>query len=101
MAALFVQMTERRLDEAWRAVGAADRGAVRDAAHGLRSSCGQFGAAEAVRCCLELEAAAESGDGMATIAAAAARLDAACAAYHAWLGTELGRPGGDGTTPLP
>jgi HPt (histidine-containing phosphotransfer) domain-containing protein len=91
MAVLFDGMVAERLMAARHAASVGDADVLGQAAHGLRSSCGQFGATDAVRCCVELETAVEQGDAAPALAASVARLDAACTAFRRWLAGELAR----------
>jgi HPt (histidine-containing phosphotransfer) domain-containing protein len=104
MAVLFVAGMAERLAAARAALGTGDRAALAAAAHGLRSSCAQFGAETAAGCCQALEDAAgreaAEVDG-AALAALVDRTDGECAAYRRWLEGELaggtvagGRPEG-------
>ena len=89
MAVLFTGMAAERLAVARRAAASGDREALRDAAHGLRSSYAQFGASEAARRSLDVETAVERGEPVPALVHATARLQEACAVFDAWLAAEL------------
>jgi HPt (histidine-containing phosphotransfer) domain-containing protein len=59
---LFLDDAPRRLEALEVALASADQGGVRDAAHGLKSSAANLGAAILSRVCCDLESAALRGD---------------------------------------
>jgi len=62
MSAIFVEDVPVRLAVAREGLGSGDHRAVEYAAHSMKSSCGQFGAAEMQRLCAAAERLAQRGE---------------------------------------
>ena len=62
MSAIFVEDVPVRLAFAREGLGTGDRRAVEYAAHSMKSSCGQFGAATMQRLCADAERLAQRGE---------------------------------------
>lgn len=92
MATLFAEAVAERTGAMRAAVAAGDRGELASAAHSLKASCGQIGAAAAEGLSREIERVAHSADAT-TLGALVARVEAECRAHLAWLEGELAGAG--------
>ena len=82
-----------RLAAARAAARAGDAGGVQLAAHSMRSSCAQFGAATVAALCGEVEDAARS-DALDPVPALLDEVDRRFAAFRGWLAREVPLPSG-------
>jgi HPt (histidine-containing phosphotransfer) domain-containing protein len=88
MAALFAELAPQHLALARAAAASGDHDALARAAHALRGSCGQMGAAAAAQLCREAELAGPTAP-VPELLRLVARIEREVATHQAWLAREL------------